>query len=72
MSYEDRRLRGRLWFIPTSAQLTLKLVRSATSVAPRGGGALPANGNISGWRLAGKRVNGSLTVPAYGGVVLLT
>ena len=40
-------------------------------VRPVGGGALNAAADTSGWGLRLEPVNGSVSVPAYGGLVLL-
>jgi hypothetical protein len=37
-----------------------------------GGGPLRSDGSVAGWRLVRTPVRGSLTVPAHGGVVLLS
>jgi hypothetical protein len=68
--YVRRFMRGEVAVNPGDTPLVLKLAAPAMLVRPIGGGALPADANIGGWRLRQMRVSGSVTVPAHGGVVL--
>jgi hypothetical protein len=70
--YVRRFTRGIVAVNPGTAALSLKLSGPAVLVRPVGGGALPADANVSGWRLRQTPVSGSVNVPAHGGIVLLS
>jgi Hypothetical glycosyl hydrolase family 15 len=69
--YVRRFARGTVAVNPGPTPLGLELAAPATLAAPVGGGALPADANVSRWRLRRIPVSGSVTVPAHGGAVLL-
>ncbi len=70
--YVRRFVRGIVVVNPGATPRQLKLAAPALVVTPVGGGALPAGANVSGWRLRQTRVSGSVSVPAHGGVILLS
>jgi Hypothetical glycosyl hydrolase family 15 len=69
--YERRFVHGLVAVNPSSRALSLRLAAPALLVHPVGGGALPANADVSGWRLRTIPVSGAVAVPAHGAVVLL-
>ncbi len=69
--YERRFERGLVAVNPGSRALSLKPAGPALLVSPVGGGALPADADVSDWRLREIPVSRSVTVPAHGAVVLL-
>ncbi|HEY6399100.1 MAG TPA: putative glycoside hydrolase [Solirubrobacteraceae bacterium] len=69
--YVRRFVRGSVAVNPGVTAVSLRLSAPATLVQPIGGGALPADASVTGWRLRQMRVTGSVTVPAHGGIVLL-
>jgi hypothetical protein len=64
--------RGEVVINPGASAASLTLGGSMRIVKPFGGGALDANADTSGWGLREVPVSGSVSVPAHGGVVLLT
>ena len=69
--YVRRYARGLVAVNPGSQAGRLALGAPMELVRPVGGGALNAAASTSGWGLRLEPVNGSVSVPAYGGLILL-
>jgi hypothetical protein len=69
--YVRRYARGLVAVNPGTSAASLPLTQSMQLVRPVGGGALNASADTAGWGLRLSAVNGSLSIAAHGGVVLL-
>jgi hypothetical protein len=70
--YLRRYARGEVVVNPGASPASLPLSQTMRLVTPVGGGALDASADTNGWGLRTSSVSGSVSVPAHGGIVLLS